>query len=317
MLLTCFSPPTVQQNILIAPAQTRSGDSMSGLAWSPRPLGTYVLPRNVHETGIQLDVASNLSWHGGPNANLRQDNEVHRLRLGTRIGGRGFDTSFALEASARNGGFMDPLVRFWHSAVIPYTDPVLGVPPDGRHDLAWNNADGFHSAGSSGWRVNRAELGVRASPSRGVTLGVASKIPVGVGNFMERGGVDTAFTAAATRMSGSWQLTWEGQHVIAGRRGDLPGGIRLAPSWGTQIFHAGRMVTNRWAVGVQYEDMDAGIDFGLPMSGNKRRQMTFTVRTRLSGSDIAELSVSENIRPFRTTPYVSDVIFVLAFRRLR
>jgi len=317
MLLTCYTPPAVQQNILIAPAQTRSGDSMSGLAWAPRALGTYILPRNVRETGVQLDVASNLSWHGGPSSNLRQDNEVHRLRLGSRIGGYGFDASFALEASARNGGFMDPLVRFWHSAVIPYTDPVLGVPPDGRHDLAWNNTDGFHSAGPSGWRINRVEMGVRASPVSGVTFGVASKIPVGVGNLMERGGIDTAFTTAASTVSGPWKLTWEGQHVVGGRRGELSGGIRLASTWSTQVFHAGRMVSNRWAVGVQYEDMDAGIDFGLPISGNKRRQMTFTVRTKLTGNDIAELSVSENIRPFRTTPYVSDVIFVLAFRRLR
>ena len=317
MLLTCYTPPAVQQNILIAPAQTRSGDSMSGLTWTPRALGTYLLPPSVRETGVQLDVASNLGWHGGPSFSLRQDNEVHRLRLGSRIGGAGFDTSFTLEASARNGGFMDPLVRFWHSAVIPYTDPVLGVPPDGRHDLAWKNDGETFTAGSSGWRINRAELGVRASPVRGVTIGIASKMPLGVGNFMERGGIDVAFTSAASRMTGPWQLTWEGQHVVGGRSGELPGGIRLASSWGTQVFHAGRMVSNRWAVGVQYEDMDAGIDFALPISGNKRRQMTFTVRTKLTANDIAELSVSENIRPFRTTPYVSDVIFVLAFRRLR
>jgi hypothetical protein len=118
-------------------------------------------------------------------------------------------------------------------------------------------------------------------------------------------------------MVGPWQLTFEGQKVTAGHRGDHGDGIKLARSWGTQVFHAGRMVSDRWAVGVQYEDMDAGIYFGLPMSGNKRRQMTFTVRTKLSHNDVAELAVSENVRPFRTTPYVSDAIFTLAYRRLR
>lgn len=302
---------------MTAPAQTRSGDAMSGLSWSPRALGTYILPRNVRESAAQFEVASNLGWHGNPTANFRQDNEVHRLRFGTRFGGPGFDTTFALEASARNGGFMDPLVRFWHSAVIPYTDPVLGVPPDGRHDLAWTTAGERYTAGASGWRLNRAELGVRASLKSGIVVGVASKIPIGIGNFMERGGLDVAFTAATRRMSGPWQLTWEGQHVIAGRHGDLDRGITLAPSWNTQVFHAGRFVSNRWAVGLQYEDMDSGLTFGLPYSGNKRRQMTFTVRTKLSDSDFGELSVSENVRPFRTTPYVSDAIFTLAFRRLR
>lgn len=317
MLFADMTPPDVQQNILIAPAQTRSGDSMSGLAWSPRPIGTYVLPKNVRETGVQFDVASNLGWHGGPLANLRQDNEVHRLRAVTRFGGAGFDASFAMEASSRNGGFMDPLVRFWHSAVIPYTDPALGVPPDGRHDLMWTSSGKSYTVGSSGWRINRAELGIRTSPIRGVAIGVTSKLPVASGNLMERGGIDTAVTAAASRMVGPWHLTWEGQKVTAGHRGELAGGITLAKSWGAQIFHAGRMVSNRWSAGVQYEDMDAGVNFGLPMSGNKRRQMTFTVRTKLSGNDVAELSVSENVRPFRTTPYVSDVIFTLAYRRHR
>ena len=317
MLLAYTPPVDVQRNILIAPAQTRSGDSMSGLAWSPRPIGAYVLPKNVRESGIQFDVASNLGWHGGPLANLRQDNEVHRLRIGTRLGGAGFDASFSLEASSRNGGFMDPLVRFWHSAVIPYTDPVLGVPPDGRHDLMWKSAGESYTAGSSGWRIHRAELGIRTSPMRGFAIGLASKLPLASGNLMERGGIDTAVTAAASRMVGPWQLTWEGQKVTAGHRGYHGDGIKLARSWGTQVFHAGRMVSDRWAVGVQYEDMDAGVNFGLPMSGDKRRQMTFTVRTKLSLNDVAELAVSENVRPFRTTPYVSDAIFTLAYRRLR
>ena len=317
MLLPCTPPADVQRNVLIAPAQTRSGDSMSGLAWSPRPIGAYVLPKNVRETGVQFDVASNLGWHGGPLANLRQDNEVHRLRAGTRIGGAGFDASFTLEASSRNGGFMDPLVRFWHSAVIPYTDPVLGVPPDGQHDLMWKHDGQSYTAGSSGWRIHRAEIGIRTSPVRSVTIGVNSKLPIASGNQMERGGIDTAVTVAASRMVGPWQLTWEGQNVTAGHHGEMAGGITLARSWRSQIFHAGRMVSNRWSAGVQYEDMDAGVNFGLPMSGNKRRQMTFTVRTKLTGNDVAELAVSENVRPFRTTPYVSDVIFTLAYRRLR
>lgn len=317
MLPIYIAPPDVQQSLLVAPAQTRSGDSMSGLAWSPRPLGTFILPKNVRETGVQFDVASNLGWHGGPLSNLRQDNELHRLRAGTRIGGSGFDISFSLEASSRNGGFMDPLVRFWHSAVIPYTDPVLGVPPDGRHDLMWKSSNDTYTAGSSGWRIHRAELGIRTSPARGLAIGVTSKLPLTSGNLMERGGIDTAVTAAASRMVGPWQLTWEGQHVTAGQRGTLAGGINLMPSWGTQVFHAGRMVSDRWAAGFQYEDMGAGMDFGLPFSGNKRRQMTFSVRTKLSESDVGELSVSENVRPFRTTPYVSDVIFTLAIRRIK
>ncbi|MFM7187272.1 MAG: hypothetical protein ACKO14_05600 [Armatimonadota bacterium] len=314
MLLTY---PDVQHNMLIAPAQTRSGDSMSGLAWSPRPMGASVLPKNVREGGIQFDVASNLGWHGGPLASLRQDNEIHRIRAATRLCAAGFDASFSLEASSRNGGFMDPLVRFWHSAVIPYTDPVLGVPPDGRHDLMWKSAGETYTAGASGWRIHRAELGFRTTPVRGLAIGLVSKFPLASGNLMERGGIDTAVTAAASRAVGPWQLTWEGQNVTAGHHGDYLGGIKLARSWGSQVFHVGRMVTDRWAFGCQYEDMDAGLTFGLPYSGNKRRQMTFTIRTKLSQSNIAELSVSENVRPFRTTPYVSDVIFTLAFRQFR
>lgn len=317
MLLAYYTPPTLQQNLLLAPAVTRSGDSMSGLTWYPRATGTFVLPNKVRETGVQVDVASNLGWHGNATANLRQDNEVHRLRLSSRQGGAGFDTTFAVEGASRNGGFMDPLVRFWHSSVIPYKDPSLGVPPDGKHDLAWTNGGESYSAGKSSWRLSRAEAGIRVSPRAGLSLGAVVKVPITSGNLMERGGIDTAITVATSRMAGPWQLTWEGQHVFSGNHSYVPVGVSLAPNWGMQVFHASRMLSNRWAVGIQYEDIDAGYDIGLPWSGNKRRQMSFTLRSRLSNTDIGELTVSENVRPFRTTPYVSDVIFVLAVRRAR
>lgn len=312
--MTCPYVTNDIRSVLVSPASTRGGDSFSGLAWSPKPTGLMWIARGHHLNTVQADTLSNLGYHGNTSNNLLQDNEVQRLQLTTRRGLQSFNFVASLEGSSRNGGFMDPVIRFWHASVVPYRDTSLGVPQDGLHRVTLRRGDQITEVGPSGWRLNRLETGVYYRKQKSVMLGTVIKFPLsGSRGLMDRGSTDVAFVGSVgTRVFG-WDAVWEGQSVTSSRSGDNQD-IVLHKNWFNQTFSFVNVFARGWAAIVQYDDLDSGITLGLPYSEDKRRQMTFGVR-RQHNNTILDLLVTENVRPFRTTPYVVDVGFTLALRR--
>lgn len=302
------------RSVLVSPASTRGGDSFSGLVWSPKPTGLMWVERGHHLNTVQADAFSNLGYNGNTSSNLLQDNEVQRLQLTTRRGLQSLNLVASLEGSSRNGGFMDPVIRFWHSSVVPYRDTSLGVPPDRLHRVTLRSGGQITEYSESGWRLNRLETGVYFRKQKSVMFGTVIKFPLsGSYGLMDRGSTDVAFVGSVgTRVFG-WDVVWEGQSVTSSRSGSKQG-VVLHKNWFNQTFSLVKVFASEWAALVQYDDLDSGITLGLPYSEDKRRQMSFGVR-RQRNNMIVDLLVTENVRPFRTTPYVMDVGFTLALRR--
>lgn len=151
------------------------------------PRGT-VLTQGDRAFSVHLSAANDLrQMSQGPDLYLSEDHETQRLGLAYQAGiGNGVDWSVRVPVLFRNGGFLDPLIEWWHENIIGVRNFRSDVPY-GRSEVIVPGSPRFGSAGGLG--DISFSLSKQISPRLVGTVGL--KLPTGdASKLLGSGAVD-------------------------------------------------------------------------------------------------------------------------------
>ncbi len=300
------------------PLPVRMQDGLSGLVLQLEPAAARVLTVGERRFTLRLDVG-NVAYYTGAveEESIYQDTERQELRLGVRWGLKNRrEASAILTLAARNAGALDPLLRFWHTAIVPYDVPGFDAPKNFQNRVSVRSGATNLNLIRSVAAPTNVTLGLTQELSREISVRGALKIPLaGSRDYLDTGGTDVALGVLASReisprlfLHGNLNLVYAGRTKV----GDLTDGVRL---YHGSVLALEKRVSGRDSVVVQAEETVYPFVRNLASGSGGRRQMSFGLQRTYPGGTRAHLSLSENIFPFRTTPYGPDIMLSLGFER--
>ncbi|MCX6368180.1 MAG: hypothetical protein NTX57_15970 [Armatimonadetes bacterium] len=298
------------------PLPVKYQTSLSGVATLLEPEQARVLLVGQREQRLRLDIGNNTIYHGTLSRFIYDDSEVQNLRLGESYGASWGDWGWQASLMQRSGGFLDPLIKFWHDNIVPFSDPLFSTLPGGQARLAVKNPAPLLERNGSAAALSALTLTARRALRPGLAARAVVKLPVqGRAQFLDNGAVDLGLgllgqTQLAPRWSLHGNLNWVRQGTT--RVGELTGGSR----WLTgSVFAAEFRTTNRTTLVAQLEDTAFPFLRDLRGGSGRRTQMSFGAWHEAAPGTLWHASFSENIKPFRTTSYTPDVMISLGVTR--
>jgi hypothetical protein len=208
-LLLCAAPVFAQESEWRGPLPVENERPFQAIFLHLPPQNPDVLPRGRAALGAQLDIANNLlAPRPDPNgARVVEDFETQRLKLSYRKGlGRGLEWGVSSNLTARNRGFLDAPIEWYHSLLNLDGEGLDNPPgrdrvPRHRSILFFQNAAGqgvnegsaFGLGDTSFWLKKQLSQGRFSSAAR-----VALKAPTGSeGKILGSGGFDVGFSVDA------------------------------------------------------------------------------------------------------------------------
>jgi hypothetical protein len=300
------------------PLPVRMQDGLSGLVLQLEPAPARVLSVGERRFTVRLDVG-NVAYYTGAveEESIYQDTERQELRIGARWGlGRRREASAFLTLAARNAGALDPLLRFWHTAIIPYDVPGFDAPKNFQNRVSVRSGATNLNLTRGVAAPTNVTLGLTQELNKTVSVRGALKIPLsGSRDYLDTGGTDLALGILASReVSPKFFVHGNLNLVRAGRTqvGVLKSGTRL---YHGSVLALEKRVSARDSVVMQAEETVYPFVRNLASGSGGRRQMSFGLQRTYSDGTRAHVSFSENVFPFRTTPYGPDIMLSLGFER--
>jgi hypothetical protein len=266
------------------PIQTRNSRSFSliFLRFAPSP---RLLESKESEFSLGWTCANDYRSYFG----VLEDQETSRFELSYRkVLQSGWEMQVEVPYLIRSGGFMDPIIDWWHKS-------ILGVEPPGRSSAPYGQSlvslpsHTFRSANGLGDILVRVSK--QLSPNAVGTVGV--KAPTGNdGGLLGSGAFD--FGASLTgNVALDKRLTLYAQlaYVAQGKSTSVPG-TRSGILQEALAFEWKRNSRDSWIL--QWQGEDSAIRTGNPVSDSQHRILSLGYRRRLTPARWLELHFSED-----------------------
>lgn len=300
------------------PLPVRMQDGLSGLVLQLEPAPAVVLKRGERRFTLRLDIG-NAAYYTGEvmEEAIYQDTERQELRVGGRWGlGKGQEANAYFTLAARNAGIMDPLLRFWHHAIVPYEVPGQGKTPNFQNIVEVNSGPTSLTLNRGAAALANLTLGFTQTITPHVSARAAVKLPVsGSKSYLDTGGTDIALGLITIHqlrkrlwVHGNLNLVQAGRTQV----GVLTNGTR---TYHGSVVALEQRVSSKDSVVFQAEETVYPFVRNLASGSGGRRQMSLGLQRTYTNGTRAHLSLSENIFPFRTTPYGPDVMLSFGMER--
>lgn len=198
------------------PIETRNQRSISLAFLRFNPVWGIV-PAGKQQTHIAFNAANESRFLAG--GAVQEDSENDRLIFGYRKGlGGGREFYAEIPLIARNGGFLDPVITWWHANILHWQDPFRASQPYGRSLIHVPGAT-FGPAGGFG----DLTLGESKHFSRKLIGSVALKLPTGDAHtLLGSGRPDAGFGFKYRTKKGNWALHAQSYAIYQGGAVALP-----------------------------------------------------------------------------------------------
>ena len=304
--------------VFFGPLPVKVQTSLSGVATLLEPERVATLPRGARERRLRVDMGNNAIYHGVTTNYIYDDSEIQNLRLGEAYGRAWGEWSWQASFVQRTGGFLDPLIRFWHLNVVPFTDSVFSNIPNGQVKSEVHDGATVFQDGGSAAALTSVTLSVRRPVQPGVSARAVVKLPVrGREALLDSGAVDLGVgLLGQTRLTPRWSAHANLNLVRAGTThvGPLTHGQR----WLTgSVVAAEFQSTPHTNIVVQMEDSSFPFNRELRGRSSRRQQMSFGVWHQAEVNMRWYVSVAENLYPFLVTSYTPDVMLSLGIVQRR
>ncbi len=220
---------------------------------------------------------------------LREDQETTRFTLSKREGlGHGVEIGIDVPIEFRGGGFMDPLINWWHNNLIHSPHPDRDATPTGQNGIRYPG--GEFSGNQFG--LGDVSLTVSKQFNHRFRGNLGFKVPTGdPGRFLGSGapdaGVSFDYSAA---INGNWTLQLMGG-VIGQGKGTLRGARGIAhQEAAVLIWHPN---SKNSFVG-QWVSESAAIQTGIPTSDATHRTLMFAWQHRIAARTRLDLYFMED-----------------------
>jgi hypothetical protein len=224
----------------------------------------------------------------GPYA-VFEDQETSRFDLSFRRGlAGGREWSVEVPVIVRGGGFLDPVISWWHKNVLGWSDPGRAATPDGRCEVT---VPGAHFGSAWGLGDVSAAFSQRLS---GNLVGTASlKLPTGnARQLLGSGAVDAGVALDWNTPLGSrWTLFAQGGLIVQGKATELPNSRDLVHQ---ELVGFMYKPNSRDAWIAQWQGEASSTETGVPGSDATHRLLTFGYQRRLSSTHFLEMFFSED-----------------------
>ena len=189
----------------------------------------------------------------------------------------------------RGGGFMDPLIEWWHSVVIHRPDPVRDSTPQGRSHIEFPGAGPFGPATA----VGDVTVGLAREVRPNLVVRVAAKLPTGNPAVLAGSGNFDAGAALDWRVpfGRAWTLDLNGGLVLQGRATEMDGTRPSAYSSAIALTYA---IDSRDAWTVQWNTEQSPTRTGEPGLDCDHRVLSFGFQRRIGAQSVLQLYFSEN-----------------------
>jgi len=218
-----------------------------------------------------------------------EDQETSRFELSYKKGlPGGWEFQSEIPYLVRSGGFMDPIIDWWHKSILGVEPPGRSTAPYGRCVVA---IPGYTFRSASGLGDTSVRLAKRLAHWAIGTVGV--KVPTGDdGDLLGSGAFDfgasvTFSGALGKRLDAYAQLAGVLQGKSTGVPGTRPSILQesLALVWK-------RNSKDSWIL--QWQGEDSAIRTGNPVADSQQRILTLGYRRKLAPGKLLELHFSED-----------------------
>lgn len=271
------------------PIETRNHRSVDlpFLRLDPRP---PVLGAGEQTLSVGMTFANDLRYMKQGALRLGEDYEVDELLARWRKGlGRGTDLTVDLPLLSRGGGWMDPLMDWWHQHVLGIYDNLRRYVPYGRSEVILPGDPRFGSAAGIG--DVSAVLTHRLRPNLMGEIGIQA--PTGdAGRLLGAGNVDAAAAVQASiPVRGPFRLDLQGGVVYQGNDRWLAG----QRAWVHQeaiVFQYRRNRRDNWIL--QWQSEASAVVTGISGSDSTQRVVSLGYQRALSSRRTFEVFFTED-----------------------
>lgn len=297
---------------LYGPLPVKVQTGLSGVGFLLEPDRVAPLAPGERQRRVLIDLGSNSTFHGVPGQTLYEDLEQNNLRFGVRQGTSWGEWGAQASVVVRTGGFLDPLISWWHQNIVPFQDPAFAAVA--AHQVQIRLRDGATQLTDSGSAAALTSLSLSAKRSLvpGLAVRGVVKLPLaGSRHYLDSGAVDLGVgLLGETTFVPGWGAHANLNLVRAGATtvGALTGGRRWLPG---SVVAVERRVSARTTLVVQAEDSAFPFTQDMPFRADRRQQMSFGAWHQSGPETLWHASFSENIYPFLVTSYTPDIQFSL------
>ena len=189
----------------------------------------------------------------------------------------------------RGGGFMDPIIEWWHGHVIRTGDPARETAPTGRSHIEFPGGGPYGSASGLG----DVTVGVARSLRPGLLGRVAAKVPTGNPSSLTGSGAFDFGGAADWRvpLGDAWALDLNAGLVFQGTPSELAGARSSVFSYAVGVTWE-QSSRDAWTVQLNAEQSPTVT--GEPRLDRDHRVLSFGYQRLLRDGSILQLYFSEN-----------------------
>lgn len=287
---TCAGGAIPEQNAKLAsPIAARNHRALSLLFLRMLPKSTVLAP-NRGEWDLSLATANDLRALPG----ITEDYEVSRLSIIRRWGLAQGELWVEGALLSRGGGFLDPIIDWWHRNILGWTDPARTSSPNGASIILL--PDGTRFASASGLGDLSAGYGIRLNPR--TVISVAAKLPTGnPKRALGSGGLDLGLSLDHSVPIGRyWRLHAQLAAVVQGNATAITGARGLVDQ---ECLSLTFQPNSRDTWIAQWQSERAPVSTGNSGADSTHRLLVFGYRRKLGANEILELHLTEDRDVFR------------------
>ena len=266
------------------PLQTRVMRSFSLVFMRFEPMGS-ILDKGQSEASLNWGCSNEYRSIFG----VLEDQETSRFGLSYRKGLKNL-SELAIEVPyiIRSGGFLDPIIDWWHQSILGVDTPGRATTPYGRCEVA---LPGYHFGSANGLGDTRIRFSKQLSKHLICSVGV--KLPTGNdGGLLGSGALD-----AGVAVDANYPLT--NKLTVYGQLGWVAQGKATALPHSRDSIVQGALalelkVNSRDAWIFQWQGEDSAIVTGNPTSDSEHRILSLGYRRKLKTNRWLELYFSED-----------------------
>lgn len=275
--------PAVSLADLDGPLQTRNCRSYSLMFLRFYPQ-SGVLSEQESELSIGWSCANDYKSYIG----LLEDQETSRFELNYRRGLRFGELHVELPYLVRNGGFMDPIIDWWHKSILGVAPPGRSTAPYGQSAIA---VPGYSFRGANG--LGDVSVRFSAPIHKNLTGTVGVKLPTGNdGGLLGSGRFDIgAGLNAKLPLGPMWTAYGQLAYVLQSKATALPG---TRPNIMQHSISIQWKRNSRDAWILQWQGEDSAIKTGVDVADSQHRILSLGYRRKLVPGRWLELFFSED-----------------------
>lgn len=245
-----------------------------------------VLSQNARTLSYSL-VVSNEFRRSGP---IDEDSETARLLLDYRQGlSGGWEAFVEVPIVSRGGGFLDPLIDWWHASVLGDPNPDREATAKGRSIVEFPGGGPFGSATG----IGDVTLGIAHAVTDSAVARVAIKLPTGnASQLIGSGGFDAALALDWRRkLTNALLVDLHGAFVLQGRPTDLDGARRAVYASSVSLTW---VLNSRDALTAQWSTERSPTRTGTVALDRDHRVVSFGYQRRLDRDSVLQIYFSED-----------------------